>query len=377
MDAYCSGAPLEIRVLREPTDWLYQVFQDEDAYYFIYLGRESTGVTETPLCCAPEPEEALHKRSFTIAKQNIRTATFRYCQEPYTKLDHYGKLTLKVGGKQRNFLLLGDEDPQAPVDFFGALAGRTKLESGYRAQTPPVQETAEAPELSPEEAAKRAKRTNRLSHVRGILLALEVLASALFWLVGEPYVGLAVALMVLFLAALALRCCFPAEFDTLEAGDSIKNVSNANLLLLLPLVILSIRAMKDFNVLNWGRTIVFALLLGAVASAALLLCSKPLRRHKGMAALLCALLLLFSFGPVLTFNYALDTAEPAACRAEVVECYVNDSSASLNVRVALEDGRELDLQSTSEQYYALTAGDEVTVTIAPGALGIPHARLAD
>lgn len=368
-----------------PSGRIYQVFRGPSHYVFIHVGNELAGIKEDQLLRhTPSLLEAQErsKKNYAIAKSDVQSVVLKFGTNASTKIPNTGELVLRGGGKKRTFILVGSDATADTIRFFDDVADRVQVDEKrlqrYQNQQNKVQQhEAVLQEFQRERTTP--ERSRKMKTVRTILLTVEIIVAVLFATIATPYLLLSVLNLLLFAAAVALLCCFPADFDLSESNDKRYTQSVNNLMLLLvPLFPLAIRSLLDFNPLQWGKAFVFAAVLGAAVIALLLWRSKPLRRQKGFVILLAILLIAFCLGPVLQLNNLLDVREPEFFCGEVIDMHISHSkTTSYNVDVQLPDGRELDLQTYPELYETLTVGGDAWVAICPGGLGISHAVLVE
>ena len=90
------------------------------------------------------------------------------------------------------------------------------------------------------------------------------------------------------------------------------------------------------------------------------------------------LLVLFLSGPIGMINGLTDKAEPEISRVVVEDKYISaGKSTNYYCTVILEGGENFDLQVTSSQYEEIAGGQEVTIALHRGGLGIEYISLVE
>lgn len=141
-----------------------------------------------------------------------------------------------------------------------------------------------------------------------------------------------------------------------------------------------LRAMTDFNILAWGRLILYAAvcLIPLVLITVLL---SPECRAKKVLLITPALALAFwLIGSLAVSNVLLDPAPPSELPAVVLqlESHEDSDSALIHTLTAqTADGRVLEFPIAQKLYDTLAIGDGVTVLLCEGALHIPYADATD
>lgn len=216
-----------------------------------------------------------------------------------------------------------------------------------------------------------------VQHLRtGLLVALG--AIDLPWLfLDVPYKLFSVLSLLPFLAVLALLCLFPEDV-TLDDRKDRKADGRVDLItpLLLSGVAPALRTTMDFNFLTWKPLLIQAGLLLVLTGIALFLFSRELRQR--FWYFLCVLLLcaMFSLGAIGQLNYLLDTSVSQQQSATITDMRISTGSKSPDryiLTLITLSGTEMELHTSKEHYNELSVGDNVTVYIHQGGLGIPYA----
>ena len=216
-----------------------------------------------------------------------------------------------------------------------------------------------------------------VQHLRtGLLVALG--AIDLPWLfLDVPYKLFSVLSLLPFPAVLALICLFPEDV-TLDDRKGRKTDGRVDLIT--PLIFSglapALRTTMDFNFLTWKPLLIQSGLLLVLIGIALFLCSRELRQR--LWYFLCVLLLCYTFslGAIGQLNYLLDTSVPQQQASTITDMRISTGSKSPDryiLTLVTLSGTEMELQTSKEHYNELSVGDNVTVYIHQGGLGIPYA----
>lgn len=248
-----------------------------------------------------------------------------------------------------------------------------ELEDFFRALAP--DSIPQKPKPQPV-SQSQAQRRAMLSRIRtGLLVAIALIGLPWMFL-HVPYKLFAALSLLPGPVVLILLCMFP-EDTTLE--EKPKN-ANGRIEMVSPLVFSGaapcLRVLFDFNILDWPRLLIYAAIVLVLIIVALTIFNKPLRQKIG--TLLCAILLccFFVVGSVGQLNYLLDFSQPQSQAAQITDMHISTSSKGPDrylLDVITDDGAEMELQVSQSEYLALTLGDQVTVIIFSGGLGIPYA----
>lgn len=269
-------------------------------------------------------------------------------------------VTCRVGGRTYQFVPSAYSDEEALEAFFRHFAPDQFPD---RSKSQPA-------------TASQVHRRAMLSKIRtGLLVAIALID--LPWLfLKVPYKLFAVLSLIPCPVVLALICLFP-EDTTLEEkakkpGDRVEMIT--------PLLFSGfgpcLRCLLDFNFLDLPRLLIYAAVMLIVIFVLVFAFNKPLRKKVG--TLICTVLLcyFFTLGCIGQLNYLLDFSEPQSQSAEIIDMHVSTSSKGPDryvLSVVTVDGTDMDLQVSKSEYQSLKPGDEVTVFILPGGLGIPYA----
>ena len=132
--------------------------------------------------------------------------------------------------------------------------------------------------------------------------------------------------------------------------------------------------LKDFVFLHWGEVFLAAGIALAVLLAATLVLTKEWRRQKAVLVGLIFPFLFYGVSFVGEVNYLLDADGLEERIAVVEDMRISTGKTKSNyLTVVLPDGTSFDLSVDKKRYESTEIGDEVTVYVSDGALGIPYA----
>jgi hypothetical protein len=217
-----------------------------------------------------------------------------------------------------------------------------------------------------------------------ILRIVTILALVALVLVGRQNKLLAVANMALSVTALLIWVCQPQYIQ--EGKESLfvwssycANETDMLLCCMMPPLLLSMRALRDFLILDMGMLLSVSLAASLLVGVALLAAVKPKEKRIWIHACIFLILFMCMCGICAQLNVVLDFSEPEVQRCQVV----NQRKAESRHRgpdtinyywiVVTETGEELEIPVTQAQYVTVLKGAIVPVKFSKGALGIPYA----
>ena len=197
------------------------------------------------------------------------------------------------------------------------------------------------------------------------------------WLfLNVPYKLFAALALIPCPMILILACMFPEDISLDEKAKA----ANGRVELLSPMIfsgmVPCLRLLIDFNILDWPRLLIFAAVLLVVIFTALFYFNKPMRKKIGSLVGVVFLCAFFAVGIIGQLNYLLDFSPPQSQAAQITDMHISTSSRGPDryvLTIVMDNGAEMDLQVSKLEYQALTPGDQVTVFILSGGLGIPYA----
>ncbi len=229
-----------------------------------------------------------------------------------------------------------------------------------------------------------ARRQMVIDRVVCILRILMILLLIVTVVVGRQNKPLAVANIVLSVTALLIWVLQPQYIHEGREGLFVWSGYSANetdllLCAMLPSLLLGLRVLRDYLVLDWIMLMGVSLVAAILVGIALLVVLKP----KGIKLwqYVCIFLMLFlCMGGICgQLNVVLDFAEPETQHCRVVnqrkDASRPHSSDTIHYYwiIVTETGEELEIPVTQAQYYTILKGAVVPVKFSKGALGVPYA----
>lgn len=204
---------------------------------------------------------------------------------------------------------------------------------------------------------------------------------SLMWLfLNVPYILFSVLNLLALPLGLALYFSLPNELtmqDQKKRKDSRVSIS-------IPVMFsgfaILLRTVLDFNILEWGKFILSGLILLVIILVLFLFLSREWRSGKSTIFIIVFALLFYVLGAVGQINCVFDPAPPQIASGEVSDMYISTSSKSpdsYHITVMLQNGTELDLQTSEASYDTICIGDETQVYTYPGLLGIDYAFIEE
>ena len=242
-------------------------------------------------------------------------------------------------------------------------------------------------QFSPDTLPKRTNKKpvskpqkSRRAKLRQLRTALMIAigAIALPWLfLDVPYKLFSALSLLPFPIILATICLFP---DDVSLDENMRQKTGGSVEFFMPLVFSgfapALRTLLDFNILAWKPLLIYAGILLVLVAVLLLVFYQELRQRIGMFLGILFLCIFFCFGSIGQLNYLLDTSAPQRQSATITDMHISTGSKSPDryvLTVITLSGTEMELQTSKEHYNSLTIGENVTVYISEGGLGIPYA----
>lgn len=345
--------PNSIVVLNEISGRVYQLVYKNGRLYGYWIGGELKGIDETKLQTktmrfpTPSPQ-------FVYARSEIRSIKERtYRVQP--------AFTLRAKGHTYLFLPYSISTEEEISTFFQRISPDAL----------PQKEVARP--VGNQQKSRRAK----LRQFRtGLMIAIG--AIALPWMfLNVPYKLFSALSLLPFPVTLATICLFP---DDISLDENKRKKSNGRVEFFIPLVFSgfapALRTLLDFNFLTWKPLLIYAGILLVLIAVLLLVFYRELRQRIGMFLGVLFLCTFFCFGSIGQLNLLLDTSKPQQQSAVITEMHISTGSKSPDryvLTVITLSGTEMELQTSKEHYNSLSVGENVTVYIKEGGLGIPYA----
>ena len=342
-----------IVVLNELSGRVYQLVYKNGRLYGYWIGREVKGIDETKL-------QTKTKRFQTPSPQFIyRRGEIRSVKEsPYR---NQAAFTLRAQNHTYRFVPFWISSEEEMYTFFQQFSPDTLPK---RTNKKPV---------SKPQKSRRAK----LRQLRTALM-IAIGAIALPWLfLDVPYKLFSALSLLPFPIILATICLFP---DDVSLDENMRQKTGGSVEFFMPLVFSgfapALRTLLDFNILAWKPLLIYAGILLVLVAVLLLVFYQELRQRIGMFLGILFLCIFFCFGSIGQLNYLLDTSAPQRQSATITDMHISTGSKSPDryvLTVITLSGTEMELQTSKEHYNALSIGDNVTVYIKEGGLGISYA----
>lgn len=342
-----------IVVLNELSGRVYQLVYKNGRLYGYWIGKELKGIDETKL-------QTKTKRFQTPSPQFIyRRGEIRSVKEsPYR---NQAAFTLRAQNHTYRFVPFWISSEEEMYTFFQQFSPDTLPK---RTNKKPV---------SKPQKSRRAK----LRQLRTALM-IAIGAIALPWLfLDVPYKLFSALSLLPFPIILATICLFP---DDVSLDENMRQKTGGSVEFFMPLVFSgfapALRTLLDFNILAWKPLLIYAGILLVLVAVLLLVFYQELRQRIGMFLGILFLCIFFCFGSIGQLNYLLDTSAPQRQSATITDMHISTGSKSPDryvLTVITLSGTEMELQTSKEHYNSLTIGENVTVYISEGGLGIPYA----
>lgn len=187
--------------------------------------------------------------------------------------------------------------------------------------------------------------------------------------------------LLVIAASLVLYCLFPQYFSIMgkkeykRAGYTAE-VKQLTFAIMAPAMVLMVRGVSAFYFFSWKPILIGGAVAGLAVSLVLLLFSRELRESKSIFFVAVILAMLMSGGVLGQVNHMANRDTAPAKVYTVIDTDRTSSSKGGNSYyciVALESDQEIRLPIGAGTYRRLQPGDEVTVYVGRGGLGIEYA----
>ena len=228
--------------------------------------------------------------------------------------------------------------------------------------------------------ATAAERQQRLARARALARnATWANVGLVVWtfLYPHPYELLLVVLAALPWVAVWIMARAPGLYMLNAPRGSGR--PDLSLLLITPGLLLTLRAVRDVQILDWRAVLVGAVLVALVLIGRVLWALPSARDKPGIAALTLALLIAYGYGVVALGNSVLDRSTGASYATTVYGKHVTSGRyRTPKLRLGPWGPRttEDDVTVSWDLYRSASVGQTVCVLLRPGAFGIRWYRLA-
>ena len=340
-------------VLNEISGRVYQLVYKNGRLYGYWIGKELKGIDETKL-------QTKTKRFPTPSPQFIyRRGEIRSVKERSYR--DQAAFTLRAQNHTYWFVPFWISSEEEIYTFFQRLSPNTLHNR-----------TNEKPVSKPQKSRRAKLRQLRT----GLMIAIGVIALPWMFL-DVPYKLFSALSLLPFSITLATICLFP---DDISLDENQSKKTGGQVEFFMPLIFSgfapALRTLFDFNFLTWKPLLLYSGILLVVIAVLLLVYYKELRHRIGYLLCVLFLCIFFCIGAVGQLNYLLDTSGPQRQSATVTDMHISTGSKSPDryvLTVVTFSGTEMELQTSKEHYNALSIGDNVTVYIKEGGLGISYA----
>lgn len=355
--ADAEGAP--VFVCRLPLGRAYQVFLEKEEFLFYRVGRSWMELDMGRIHLGgvlPPPG----KKDIVIPARSITNVRFRDVDNDNAPYDVLA--VLRADGRRYRFAPLFNPGGES---LFALLQAGAPPDAFRRAET--------REPFAPTPNKRRLVWVKRAFYA---LCALALLVDLAWVFLAVPYAPFAWLSIAFVPALLLLYFLFPGETTVSEA----KRRANGRAMLAFPLLMTAIvpllRLLLDFNILAWGRLLLYAAVSFAPLVAIMLLLSPECRAAKRLLLAPALALAIWLVGSVGMANALCDAAPPAEFSAAVQELEITHGTKSPDrymLTARTEDGRVYELSIAENVYNTLSAGGKAIVYVWNGALGIPYA----
>ena len=336
---------------------LFMLLRSGSKFHLFTVDKRFTEEREEKLMqLYPCSEETLRELGVTFTAWYVRGVAAGGC-------DAGEELILYIGKKKHRYTLSDDYTQEQMSRFFEGIEKHPMPKKKYK----------------PSDWRLEKQHKELIPLMKGIKYVLLVLsigscAGLLFHHPAWSILGIGVSL-----CCGALDLVYPQYFTLLDLGKNSnqKHAIGLSLSASLPIMVQALYVFARYNYLTmeiffWsaGLGIVICIIFG-------LWCREMADRTGDLLAMLL-LLVMFLSGPIGMVNALTDRAEPEISRVTVEDKYISaGKSTSHYCTVILKSGEKFDLEVTSDQYDAIAAGQQISIALHPGGLGIEYISLVE
>jgi len=357
---------------------IYQLVNGENTLYFKRVGGEIKGIYPESLVTdfTDESKFSIDKKDFTILKSDITEISINQKHSANCPFAQSGKIVISCNSKKRRFVIMNEVNIEQVRRFFSrAVSAEIKMPSKLRIQSEDVLN------------ARDKKILPMLKNVNKLLSFVSWTALVIFWFSVSWFTSYAYSIMsiiCLFIPIIALLLYF--KYNTVISISDTKRGKNYyqnHVLMLTPLLIptltLVMRAIMDFNIVDYKMLIILSILFAAVIIIAFFIFSKEYKVRKSAIAVIVIFALIYAWSFCLHINN-LKYENPTYISAKVYDKYIDESSRSptmYHLNVTLSNGKKMDIIVTKLDYDNFIKGSKMNVVVRIGLLGITIADVAD
>lgn len=360
------GGKSLIIVQQTTTGRLFQLVRCSGEIRAYRVGGELRGVDIEKVFLNNMPNRDMGKNDFAIPLDTVRSVR---CKELANSNPGYDMIAV-VKTDKRSYRFA----PYAPTS-------NAEFEEFWRRNTSGAAFTND--QTVDEAASIVPPDEKRIAWLKKIQLGYRIYTGAvgLMWLfLNVPYVLFSVLNLLALPIGLALYFCFPNELTMQDQKKGKGSRISIAMPVMLSGCVITLRTVMDFNILHWGKFCIIGGILLVILLVLFLLLSREWRSRKSTIFIIVFALLFYVLGAVGQINCVFDPAPPQLDFAEVVDMYISTSSKgpdSYHINVILQDGTELNLQTSEANYDTYAIGDETLVYTYPGLLGLEYAFIAE
>lgn len=357
---------------------IYQLINGKNTFYFKRVGGEMKGIYPENLVTDffDESRFSTDKKDFTILKSDITEISINQKHSANCPFAQSGKIVIRCNSKKWRFVIMNEINIEQIKRFFNcAVSAEIKMPAKLKEQREEVVNDSDAEKLP------------MLKNVNKLLSFVSWAAAAIFWfalswLPSFSYTIMSVICIKIPIIALILYFKYNGVVsisDTNRGKNYYQNRVSVLTPLLIPTLTLMLRAILDFNIVDYKMLIILSITFAAVIIIAFFVFSKEYKVRKSAIAVIVIFALIYAGSLCLHINN-LKYENPTYISANVYDKYVDEGSKSpttYHLNVTLSNGKKMDLQVTKQDYDNISKGATVNVAERIGLLGITIADVVD
>ncbi len=357
---------------------IYQLINGYNTFYFKRVGGELKGIYHESLITdfSDESKFSTDKRDFTIIKNDITKISLNQRHSVNCPFTQSGRIIIRCNTKKWRFVIMNEINIEQIKKFFNyAVSTEIKMPAKLKEQREEVVNDSDA------------KKLPMLKNVEKLLSFVSWAAAAIFWfavpwLPSISYSVLSIICIVIPIIALIIYFKYNGVVSISDAKRG-KNYYQKRVLvftpLFIPTLILALRAMLDFNIVDYKMLLILSISFAAVIIIAFFVFTKEYKVRKSAIAVIVFFALIYASSFCMHIN-KLKYEKPTNISAYVYDKQVHKGSKSpttYHLNVTLSNGKEMDLHVAKQVYDSISKGATIIVAESKGLLGITIADVVE
>jgi len=357
---------------------IYQLISGYNTFYFKKVGGEIRGIYPGSLVTdfSDESKFSTDKKDFSILKSEVTAISINQKHSANCPYAQSGKIGISCKSKKWHFVIMNEIDIMQVEKFFKC-AVNAEIKMPIKLKEQRVEALSDS----------EAKKLPMLKNVNKALTYASWAAAAVFWFAMSWLPSFSYSIMsiiCILIPIIALIFYFKNNTivsisDTKRGKNYYQNRVLILTTLLVPTTVLMLRALLDFNIVEYQMLIIPSIPIVAIILAAFFVFSKEYKVRKSAVVVIVIFALIYAPSACLHINNLKYTV-PINISAKVYDKYIDEGSklpTTYHLNVTLSNGKQMDLQVIKSDYNSINKGDTVNVVEHKGLLGITIADVTD